>query len=472
MKRSKHHGIVNNSPQAQRAVCNSLLTGDALEWGVDTTVQAASPKPSNMRRGQFRPADCMLPVVHLLTLEPCVAIALSNLGLPMAPHRRVFAAFFVYAFSLGGFFPRLAELQTSMRLSEGALGLGLIGVATGTLFSLTFAGPIVERIGHRALLLGLLPVLPVWYALAAQASGAVSLFVCLLPAGLCIGALELVVNLEADRVEHQSGRRNMNRSHAFWSFGFFGAGLLGALAAQAGISPQWHLALVVPLTALLTVLLLGRFQPAPQRSGGSTDDTHRFARPTLAIVALVAFTLSGMVLEGAGVDWSAIYMRDVFGSSPFVAGCAVAAGAGAQALARWHADAWTERLGPLRVARTLHLLMGAGTLAVWLAPHPALALAGFMLVGVGGSAVFPLAMSAAAQAVDRPAAVNVAALAQTSFLAFLLGPPLLGFVATAGGMRMAFAVTLPLVLLGWFASRALVPRRPDAGVPYAAHEPP
>ena len=51
----------------------------------------------------------------------------------------------------------------------------------------------------------------------------VTLFLCLLPAGLCIGAIEPVVNLEADRVEHQSGRHIMNRSHAFWSFGFFGS---------------------------------------------------------------------------------------------------------------------------------------------------------------------------------------------------------------------------------------------------------
>ena len=50
-----------------------------------------------------------------------------------------------------------------------------------------------------------MPVLPVFYAFAAHASGAVALFLCLLPAGMCIGAIELVVNLEADRVEHQRG---------------------------------------------------------------------------------------------------------------------------------------------------------------------------------------------------------------------------------------------------------------------------
>jgi MFS family permease len=87
-----------------------------------------------------------------------------------------------------------------------------------------------------------------------------------------------------------------------------------------------------------------------------------------------------------------------------------------------------------------------------------LALTGFALLGVGSSAIFPLAMSAAAQVTDRPAAVSVAALAQTSFLAFLLGPPLLGWVATSFGIRWSFGVALPLVLLGWWAAQALAPR--------------
>jgi MFS family permease len=373
----------------------------------------------------------------------------------MAPHRRVFAAFFLYAFALGGLYPRLAELQRSMQLSEGELGLGLIGVASGTLVSLSFAGRLIERVGHRMTLLVLIPAVPLFYALAAHASGALALFLCLLPAGLCIGAIELVVNLEADRVEHQGGRRIMNRSHAFWSFGFFGAGLLGALAARVGISPQWHLAGIVPLVALLILLLLGGFEAAPQRSGSNDEPAHHFARPTLAIGALVLFSLSGLVLEGAGIDWSAIYMRDVFAAVPFISGLAVAIGAFAQGAARYVADRFVERHSPLVIARTLLGVLGLGTLMVTFAPAQPVALLGFALMGVGTSVMFPLAMSAAAQRTDRPAATNVAALAQISFVSFLLGPPLLGFVAEHWGIRWTFGLGLPLVLLSAVVSRTL-----------------
>jgi len=384
----------------------------------------------------------------------------GRFGLASAPRRRVFAAFFLYAFAIGGFYPRLAELQRSMRLSESELGIGLIGAACGTLVSLTLAGRLIERVGHRRTLLALLPALPLCYALAAHASGMVALFVCLLPAGVCIGAIELLVNLEADRVEHQGGRRIMNRAHAFWSFGFFGAGLLGALAARLGISPQWQLAGMVPLQALLIALLLGGFEAAPHRTGSNAEPAHHLARPTLAILALVLFSLSALVLEGAGIDWSAIYIRDVFDAAPFIGGLAVATGACAQGAARYVADRFVERHSAWTIARTLLGVLGLGTLLVTVAPAWPVALLGFALMGVGTSVVFPLAMSAAAQRTDRPAATNVAALAQISFVSFLLGPPLLGFVAEHVGIRWTFGVGLPLVILSLVVSPILrVPQR-------------
>jgi Major Facilitator Superfamily len=265
----------------------------------------------------------------------------------------------------------------------------------------------------------------------------------------------VVVNLEADRVEHLEGRRIMNRAHAFWSFGFFGAGLLGAVSARLGISPQWQLAMMVPLSLLLTVLLMGRFDPAAARAGGNGEATPHFAVPTGPIMALVALSLSALVLEGAGFDWSAIYMRDAMDAAAHVGATAVATGALAQALTRYLADRHVERHSPVVVARVLLLVLGLGTTVVFFAPNAALALLGFALMGMGTSVLFPLAMSAAAQRTDRPAPINVAALAQTAFVAFMLGPPLLGIVAEHLGIRWTFGVGLPLVLISLAASGVL-----------------
>jgi MFS family permease len=388
-----------------------------------------------------------------------------NFGLKLPPQQRVYGGFFVYSFCMGSLPPRLPDLQRAMGIEEGALGFGLIGAAAGTLISLSFAGPWLERIGYRRSILILIPLLAIFYATAVLAPGPLMLFLMLLPVGIVIGGIESILNLEADRTEHQIGRRIMNRAHAFWSFGFFAAGIISAVIAQFGVDFRLHLFLMIPVVIIATAVILGKFDPAPHRTGASTDAAPRFAAPTLAIMLLVAVTLSAMIMEGAGMDWSAIYMRDEFMVSPFIAGLAVAIGAFAQAVTRYFADPFVERYSPTVVARFLLAVMFVGTLLVFFATSDWMALVGFAAIGMGTSVIFPLAMSAAAQRTDRPAATNVAALAQISFVAFLLGPPLLGFVAEHYGIRWSFGVGLPLIILSLFVAQSLGSRPLEREVP-------
>jgi len=107
------------------------------------------------------------------------------------------------------------------------------------------------------------------------------------------------------------------------------------------------------------------------------------------------------------------------------------------------------------VSRVLLSVLGVGAVIVFFSPVDWLSLVGFGLMGVGTSVIFPLAMSAAAQRTDRPAATNVASLAQISFVAFLLGPPLLGYVAEHFGIRWSFGIGIPLVILSLVFAGAL-----------------
>lgn len=379
-------------------------------------------------------------------------------GLALPPQIKVFGAFFIYSFSMGSIFPRLPDIQTAMGVGEGALGLALIGSAIGTLISLTFAGRFIEAIGYRRVLLGAIPLLSALYALASWAATPMVFFLLLVPVGLTIGCIEVIINVEADRVEHAIGRRIMSRAHAFWSLGFFAAGMVGSLIAQTGMEVHVHLMVMIPVVIAATLVVLGQFQPAPHRAGGSTDEAPHFARPTMTIMALVAVCLSAMLMEGAGIDWSAIYMRNIFSAEPFWAGLAVATVAGSQGVARFFADSFVERFNPVVVARALLSVLGLGVILAFVAPLPWVAYLGFAFIGIGSSALFPLAMSAAAQQTDRPAAINVAALAQFSFTAFLLGPPLLGYIGEHFGIQWVFGVGLPLVLLGLATAQVLGPK--------------
>jgi MFS family permease len=179
-------------------------------------------------------------------------------------------------------------------------------------------------------------------------------------------------------------------------------------------------------------------------------------------MSLVAVTLAAMAMEGGYMDWSVIYMDSIFNSLPFIAALAVTCGAGAQALTRFFADSFVERYSPVAVARVLICILMVGVLFVFFARAELMALIGFALLGVGSSAIFPLAMSAAAQRTDRPAAVNVAALAQTSFTVFLLAPPILGFIAKHWGIPWSFGIGLPLAVLSFVFAGALRTRNPGS----------
>src|SRR5690606_11010720 len=157
------------------------------------------------------------------------------------------------SFCMGSMFPRLPDIQRAMGVGEGQLGLALIGSAVGTLISLTFAGRFIEAVGYRRVLLTAIPLLSALYALAVWAPGPLAFFLLRVPVAMTIGSIDININSEAHRVDHAIGRRIMSRVHAFWSLGFFAAGMAGSFVAHAGLSPQWHLMVMIPAILLATL---------------------------------------------------------------------------------------------------------------------------------------------------------------------------------------------------------------------------
>ena len=367
----------------------------------------------------------------------------------IAPQVSVFMSFFLYALVLGGIYPRLGDLQIQMGVGETVLGLSLLGVSLGTQISLMFSGPLVERLGHRLIIILCIPLIGFAEVAATMSTSPVMFFFCLAFAGLAIGAIEIVVNLEADRTELMLGKRIMNRSHAFWSFGFFAAGLLSAAASELNIGPTTQVLWQTLISSVVALGIFYNYAPAPSRLIEENPQP-KFVRPTTGILALVVFTLSAMLLEGAGIDWSVIFMRDVFEVSPFINGLAFAAGALPQAITRFYTDGFVDRFGPTKVAKICIAILGIGVLIVTFGNVAYLALLGFGLMGIGTSCIFPLAMSAAS---------NVASLAQFSFIIFLIAPPALGFIAEHFGIRFSFGIGIPLVIISWFMAHQLVGKK-------------
>nr|WP_295890575.1 MFS transporter [uncultured Devosia sp.] len=381
----------------------------------------------------------------------------------IAPQHRLYACFFLFAVTTGALMARLPDIQTHLGVTESQLGLTMIGMSIGSLISLTFGASVIEKLGVRttafftvlgpALLFATIP----WLGVAP------AVFAVLFATGLLSGALEINLNVEIDRLEMHTGGRFMNRAHGFWSVGFFVTALAGAGIRQSGLSVEAHLGLIAAFVVLVGGYMIWGIVPSPAPQRTHSENTHRIAFPNWGLLPLCLIGFAAFLVEGAGIDWSAIYMRDVFSAQPFVGGMGLTLFAGFMAAMRLTADPIVSRFGPRLVAMVLLSIASIGVLMVGYAPMPEIALAGFALMGIGCSAVYPLAVSAAAQRTDRPAAVNVAALGQVSFVVFFLAPPLLGFVAEYLGIRNSYLVCLPLLLAGlWASSFALGNRKVEA----------
>lgn len=376
------------------------------------------------------------------------------------PQQRIYVCFFLFAVSMGALLSRLPDLQVALEINKSELGLTLIGAAVGALISLTFSSSIIARLGARATAFVTVLGTSFLLALVPWADAAPLVFLILMCEGLLAGALEINLNVEIDRIEGQLGRGVMNRAHGFWSLGFFVTALVSSVVRQMGISMQLHLAITFAFVLVVGTVVIAGMKNAPARAELQHADNKSIALPTLGLLPLCIIGIAAFLVEGAGIDWSAIYMRDVFAVEPFVGGLGLTLFTFFMASARLFVDPLVDRFGARTVARLLLVLATIGLCAVWLAPHANVALLGFALMGAGCSAVYPLTVSAAAQRGDRAAHLNVASLGQMSFVVFFLAPPLLGFVAEHAGIRIAYLVCLPIIIAALFCTKALKRREP------------
>ncbi|MGG7581297.1 MFS transporter [Rhizobium sp. Nf11,1] len=373
----------------------------------------------------------------------------------MKPHHRIFFIQFAVALSVGAFLSRLPDLQRKFGLTEGELGLLLAIMSLGVLSGLTFSVRIIERLGARTTAFVTVFGASVFLSIISWMPSALPAMPFFFIAGLFTGAFEINANIETDRHEALLGYRIMSRAHGMWSLGFCMTALVAAGMRQAGITIELHIFLVFLTVLISGSIVFSKIETAPPRQDAHSGEIPLIAFPTIGLLPLCLIGAAPLLAEGASVDWSAIYMRDVFAAEPFVGGLSVTIFSFCIATGRLAMDPVIDRFNPQPVAIVLLAIVVAGLLLVATAAHPVIALIGFGLTGIGCSSVYPLAISAAARRADRPAPVNVAALGQTTFLVFFAGPPLLGFIAEYVGIRFSYWAVVPVIVAALSMTKAL-----------------
>ena len=348
--------------------------------------------------------------------------------------------------------------KARMGLEEAQLGLLLLCLGVGSLAAMPLTGLLASRFGCRPVILvsggaGCL-ILP----LLSLAPTPLLQGLALLAFGAAIGALDVAMNIQAVIVEKEQGGALMSGFHGLFSVGgFAGAGGM-ALLLGLGCSPLAACSIVAALAAaalLLAAPHLLRTAPAAER------DSPFFVMPHGAVILIGGLCFLIFLAEGAVLDWSAVFLSGETWMAADQGGLGYAVFAAAMTAGRLTGDRVVRRWGGMRVLLVGGMATAAGFFTVVLAPAPAVALLGFLLVGIGAANIVPVLFTAAGKQKDMPVGLAVSAITTIGYAGILAGPALIGFVSHALGLHLAFA-GLGLAALLVAGSSRLLAREPAA----------
>jgi len=373
----------------------------------------------------------------------------------MTSVRAAATAFFaIDGFAFASWAVRIPAVKAATHASPPALGLALLGLSGGAVATMTISGALCRRFGAARMTVASGVLLSLALLLPPLARSAVSLGLALVVFGIGYGGLNVSMNSLAVDVVAALRRPVMPSFHAAWSLGGLAGAALGGLIAPH-LAPLPHLAMVCAAglavtawcgrTLLAHPLALDGELPGAGPSSAGWDRPSRAGRIGWRVVAIFGLiAMCSAYGEGAIGDWGALHLRQDLGAGPGLAAAGYAAFALAEACGRLAGSWLLLRLGQRRVLVLGGITACAGMLAAALAPDIGVVLAGFALTGLGVANMFPAAMTRAGLA----AGPNGVAVASTlGYAGFLLGPPAIGFLAGAVGLRAGLTTVSALALV-------------------------
>ncbi|THV41785.1 MFS transporter [Glycomyces buryatensis] len=364
---------------------------------------------------------------------------------------------------------RVPNVRDILGATTREMGLLILGIAIGAIVGLIASSHVIAHLGPTTSIRWFMTTAAIGLALSGLIVGLVPNFWLLVVALFVIGAgnsiLDVSMNLSGADAERRIGKTLMPLFHAFFSFGtMLGAGV-GALTEQLGIPVEVHLTAVGAVVLVIGLHAVRSLPPSEKprapEPGEAAGWRTRLAAWTDTRVLLIGLIVLGMAFtEGTANDWLSLSMVDGYGLTNPAGAAVFALFVTAMTIGRVCGGALLDRFGRVPVLVGSAMLAFAGLLLVIIGPTAPIAIAGTVLWGLGAALGFPVGMSAAADDPEK-ATANVAAVATIGYVAFLVGPPLIGLLGDEVGLRKTFLVVLVLVAVALLCSPAA--RKPKAG---------
>lgn len=348
------------------------------------------------------------------------------------------------AVGLALWLPRIPDVKDQLNLDVWVIALCLLGAPVGTMIGFFFAARVVRNMGLRRACVFFGSAMCIALILPVAAPTPLLLFAGLLIVGMNIAIIEVAMNSKVNVVQREFGRRIMSRCHGMWSFGVMAGGLIAGSFAQSGIGPLSQQILMEPIAAVFAVLFAAALPP-----DAALDEVEEssMALPSGPLLILCLVPIAALLIEGAMLDWSVLFLRDEVSMTSFEASAMFSVFAMAMGLGRLGGDWATDRIGIPRMMIWSGLAMGFGVTIFALSGTMLAAAPGALLTGLGAANIYPLALSLAPDVKGGTPERNVASIALSAFTAFLIGPPLVGFVAEATSLSTALLILGPAGLI-------------------------
>ncbi|MVO87392.1 MFS transporter [Streptomyces sp. p1417] len=349
--------------------------------------------------------------------------------------------FCVHGSVAGSFATRVPWIQDHADVSAGMLGLALAFPAIGASVAMPLAGWFSHRFGARAALRGLLAMWTLALVLPSLAPNLGTLCAALFVYGATSGMSDVAMNALGVEIENRMDKSIMSGLHGMWSAGALIGSAGGTVAAHLGTDARVHH--LFAAAVLTTVGLVACQGVLDLRSAPDEEPPPRFTLPPRSALLIGAVGFCAVFAEGASLDWSAVYLKDVLDSSAGLAAACTTGFTLTMAVARFAGDKVVDRFGSVRTVRVGGGLAALGGLLVVLAPHPAVAMTGFALMGLGIAVVVPLAFAAAGRAGPNPSQA-IAGVATITYTSSLIAPSAIGTLADATSLVVSFGLVTVL----------------------------
>jgi MFS family permease len=352
--------------------------------------------------------------------------------------------FFLNGFAHANYYSRLPRIQDQFQIDKGTLGVVLFSSALGALLAMPFTGWLVVRNGSRTIGLFSVTMYCIMVPLIPVCPNLVSLLVVFFLLGVSSGMLDVAMNAQAVMIEQRWGKPIMTSFHAFFSIGMaLGAGA-GSLFSMMETSLLTHFMTITVLNII--IITISRFYMLRDKPEGKHEGPP-FRIPSGALVGVGLIAFCSMWGEGAMADWSTIYMENFANAKEALAPIGLAAFAGAMTIGRLIGDAARLKFGDKKLVTVCGVISSGGLLIAILFANPFTVIAGFFIVGIGLATIVPIAYSIAGNSKQLPSSVALGMVTTVGYSGFLLGPPVMGFLADLVTLQFAFLLVLLLFLV-------------------------